>query len=63
VGALKMPLISSLVFFILSYGFQIKYKRTPQNSFWFFIKVPIQDTIFTLLFWLLGVGLPFLIFT
>lgn len=62
-GALKMPLFSSFAFFILSYGFKKKYKRNPKNTFWTFTKEPIQDVIFTLLFWLLGVGLPFLIFT
>lgn len=58
VVALKMPLISSLVFFLLYITFQKIYKRNPENTFWTFTKKPVQDVIFTLLFWFLGVGLP-----
>jgi len=58
VVALKMPLISSLVFFLLYIIFQKIYKRNPENTFWTFTKKPVQDVIFTLLFWFLGVGLP-----
>ncbi|SFO39987.1 hypothetical protein SAMN05421741_1515 [Paenimyroides ummariense] len=58
VVALKMPLISSIVFFLLYILFQKIYKRNPENTFWTFTKKPVQDVIFTLLFWFLGVGLP-----
>lgn len=56
--ALKMPLISSIVFFILYISFKNIYKRNPENTFWTFTKKPIQDVIFTLMFWFFGVGLP-----
>lgn len=61
VSALKMPLISSLIFFILSRAFRYTYMRNPENTFWLFRNKPIQDVVFTLLFWFLGIGLPFFI--
>lgn len=60
-SALKMPLISSLIFFILCLAFRHIYLRNPENTFWVFRNKPVQDVIFTLLFWFLGIGLPFLI--
>lgn len=61
VKALKIPLMSFAVFRGLYFIFRRKYKRSPENTFWIFQKKPIQDIIFTLLFWILGVGLPFFI--
>jgi hypothetical protein len=61
VKALKMPLISFVVFRCLYFAFRRKYKRNPENTFWVFHEKPIQDIVFTLLFWFLGVGLPFFI--
>lgn len=58
VPALKMPLISSIVFRILYLGFKKIYKRDPENTFWVFTKKPIEDVVFSGLFWLLGAGLP-----
>lgn len=59
VKALKMPLMSFVVFRGLVFVFRRKYKRYPENTFWIFQKKPTQDIAFTVLFWLLGVGLPF----
>ncbi len=59
--ALKMPLLASLVFYILYKGFKKIYKRNPENTFWTFTGKPTQDVIFTLLFWFLGGGLPFIL--
>jgi len=61
VRVLKMPLLSFAVFRVLYIVFDKIYKRKPENTFWVFQKKPIQDIIFTLLFWFLGVGLPFFI--
>lgn len=59
VAALKMPFFSSIVFFILYRLFKYIYKRNPENTFWMFSKKPIEDVLFSILFWFLGVGLPF----
>ena len=58
VVTLLIPLISSIVFFVLYILFKKIYKRNPENTFWTFTKMPIQDVVFTVLFWFLGVGLP-----
>jgi len=61
VKALKMPLISFVVFRCLFFVFRKKNNRNPENTFWVFSRKPIQDIVFTILFWLLGVGFPFFI--
>jgi len=61
IAALRMPLLSSAVFFILYWSFKKIYKRNPENTFWTFVAKPVQDVIFTILFWFLGVGLPFIL--
>lgn len=61
IKGLKMPLYSFVVFRVLYFVFKKKYKRNPENTFWTFQKKPIQDIAFTLLYWFLGVGMPFLI--
>jgi hypothetical protein len=61
VKVLKMPLISFVIFRGLYFLFKKIYKRNPENTFWVFQKKPVQDIIFTLLFWILGVGIPFFI--
>jgi hypothetical protein len=55
---LKMPLLSSVIFFLLYTLYRRIYKRNPENTFWTFTKKPIEDVVFSILFWLLGVGLP-----
>jgi hypothetical protein len=61
IPALRMPLLSSFIFLVLYKGFKNIYKRNPENTFWVFTGKPIQDVIFTLLFWFLGCGLPFIL--
>lgn len=58
VVTLRMPIISFAIFKILHIVFLRVYKRNPENTFWVFEKKPVQDVVFTLLFWFLGVGLP-----
>lgn len=58
-NTLKMPLISLIVFEVIVFSFESIYKRKPENTFWSFRKKPIPDIIFSILFWLLGIGLPF----
>jgi hypothetical protein len=57
--ALKIPLISGAIFKILFLGFKTIFKKNPENTFWSLEKKPIENIIFSVLFWLLGVGLPF----
>jgi len=59
VVTLRMPIISFAIFKVLHLVFMGIYKRNPENTFWVFTKKPIQDVLFSILFWLLGVGLPF----
>ncbi len=61
VVALRMPLLSSLVFLVLYKIFFKMYGRNPENTFWVFTKKPIQDVIFTISYWFLGGGLPFVL--
>lgn len=56
---LRMPLISFAIFKMLYIIFKLIYKRNPENTAWVFTKKPIQDVLFSMLFWFLGVGLPF----
>ena len=56
---LRMPIISFAIFKMFHIIFKLIYKRNPENTAWVFKKKPIQDVLFSILFWLLGVGLPF----
>nr|WP_320117913.1 hypothetical protein [uncultured Marinifilum sp.] len=56
---LRMPIVSFIIFKVLNVLFKKIYKRNPENTAWVFEKKSIQDVIFSMLFWLLGVGLPF----
>lgn len=58
---LKVPLISFIIFQILFFMFKKIFKRNPENTFWVFVKKPIQDVLFSMFFWILGVGLPLII--
>ena len=60
--ALKMPSLSVIIFYILHQSFKILYKRNPENTFWVFNKKPTEDILFSALFWIIGIGLPFFIF-
>jgi hypothetical protein len=57
--ALRMPIISFVIFKNFHLIFKKIYSRNPENTAWVFKKKPIQDVLFSILFWLLGVGLPF----
>lgn len=61
VAALKMPLISFAIFKILHFSFKYLYERNPENTSWTYNKAPnkapVQDVMFSILFWLLGVGM------
>lgn len=59
--ALKVPLISSIVFRVLYLGFRKIYKRNPENTAWSFTRKPTEDVVFSMLFWLLGGCLPFIL--
>jgi hypothetical protein len=61
VEVLKIPFISALVFKGMHLIFLLILKRNPENTFWEFSKKPLADILFTLIFWLLGTGLPFLL--
>ena len=61
-SALKMPVLSVLIFYVLYKYFIILYKRNPENTFWVFNKKPTEDILFSLLFWIIGIGLPVFIF-
>jgi hypothetical protein len=61
IPVLKMPLISVVVYRGLRFVFFKVYNRNPENTFWVFEKKPVQDIIFTILFWFLGAGLPFIL--
>lgn len=58
---LKIPFISALVFKGMHLIFLSILKRNPENTFWEFSKKPLPDILFTLMFWLLGAGLPFIL--
>ena len=61
-AALKMPVVSTLIFYVLHQSFKKVYKRNPQNTFWVFSKKSKEDIIFSMLFWIIGTGLPVFIF-
>ncbi len=55
---LRAPLISVIIYRGLLFCFIKLFKRVPENTFWSFERKPIQDVIFSGLFWLLGVAGP-----
>ena len=61
VVALRISLLSSLVFYVLCNVFRSIYNRNPENTFYSFSKKPIEDIVFSGLFWVFGVGVPILI--
>ena len=56
---LRMPIISYAIFKMFHLIFKTIYMRNPENTAWVFEKKPIQDILFSILFWFFGVGLPF----
>jgi hypothetical protein len=61
ISLLRVPLFSSIVFIVLYLAFKAIYRRNPHNTFWTFSRVPIQDVAYSVLFWLLGGGLPLIL--
>lgn len=59
--ALRMPLISSIVFLALFQLFKLIFKRNPRNTFFVFKREAIEDVVFSILFWVIGGGVPFFI--
>jgi hypothetical protein len=51
VSILKLPIISILIYWLMVEAFKGLYNRNPQNTFWSFTRKPIQDVIFSLVFW------------
>lgn len=56
--AFKMPVISTIIFYGMHQMFKKLYHRNPENTFWTFSKKPLEDILFSLLFWIIGIGLP-----
>lgn len=54
IQVLRVALLSSIIFFALYKAFVLRYKRNPENTFYAFEKKPVQDVMFTILFWLLS---------
>ncbi len=55
---LRIPIFSFIIFVIFHSIFKILFKRDPENTYWAFTSKPIQDVIFCMLFWILGVLIP-----
>lgn len=55
---LRMPLISLGSFKLFQFVFEAILMRSPENTFWVFTSKSIYDVLFTMLFWIVGVGLP-----
>jgi hypothetical protein len=62
IGALKMPGVSLLIFCSLNWAFMKIYNRRPDNTFWSFKKKPIEDVLFSIIFWIIGIALPVFMF-
>lgn len=58
---LKAPFLALLVFSSFRYSFRVIFKRDPENTFWSFEKKPVGDVLFTILYWLFGVGAPIIL--
>lgn len=60
---LKVPVLSTFIFYLFHQTFRYFFKRNPINTFWSNSNKPIQDVIFNILFWIIGIGIPVLLFT
>lgn len=58
VAALKMPLISQLIFKVMGWCFYTIYNRNPVDTFWSMDKKLMKDGLFNFCFWVLGGFLP-----
>lgn len=57
---LRIPIFSFGIFVIFHSIFRKIFKRDPENTYWAFTSKPIQDVIFCILFWVLGILIPIL---
>lgn len=60
IEALKMPLVSTVIFILLETLFRNIYHRHPENTLW--SSGQPKDTLFCIIFWILGCGAPFFMF-
>lgn len=58
VVALKMPLLSQLLFSFMVICFRKIYKRTPVDTFWTMDMTLMKDGVFNFVFWFLAIILP-----
>ena len=58
VVALKMPLISQLLFICMLICFRKIYNRDPVDTFWTMDRSLMRDGIFNAIFWFIGFVLP-----
>lgn len=58
---LRMPILSLGIFKLFQFIFEALLKRSPENTFWEFTSKPVSDILFTMIFWVFGVGLPVLL--
>lgn len=56
--ALKMSLISQLIFLTLVFVFKSIYKRNPVDTFWTMDMSLMKDGVFNFIFWVLGITVP-----
>jgi hypothetical protein len=61
VVALKITLYSGLLFKVLHLAFKAMFHRNPENTFWTVSSQPVENIVFSVLFWILGVGGPVLL--
>jgi uncharacterized protein YacL len=58
---LMLPFFNILIFIFLFFIFKRLYKRNPQNTFWSYSKKPIQDVLFTIIYWIVGFLIPIIL--
>ena len=58
VVALKMPILSQLLFMGLVALFRKVYNRTPEDTFWTMDISLMKDGIFNFIFWIIAIILP-----
>lgn len=58
INFLKIPFPSLLIFYCLVFLFYIYYKRFPNDTSYSTSKKPVQDVIFNIVYWFLGIFIP-----
>lgn len=59
--ALKMPLLSQLIFICMVFIFRKIYNRNPVDTFWTMDQALMKDGIFNFVFWAMAIILPAII--